>query len=218
MEPAVQNNVVTREIQMRAITPEQKENRQVEFVISTETPDTYGTVFRADGWDLSRYENNPIVLYGHRSWDGNPDSIIGIGEVFREGTNLIGKVTFESEDINPLAEKVFRKVQAGTLRMASIGANPTSGHWGTTEANEDPEILYFDRQELLEFSIVPIGSNPDALKRSAQAIETFKTEVTRNITVIDATQVNPEAPSNENNRLLSIREAQLIINKNQTVQ
>src|SRR5690606_32861857 len=162
MEP-VQNSIVTREIKMRALTPEQKENRQVEFVISTETPDTYGTVFRLDGWDLSRYENNPIVLYGHRSWDGNPDSIIGIGEVYRDGKELIGKVTFEDDSINPLAEKVFRKVQGGTLRMASIGADPKKGHWGVEEAGEDPSILYFDRQELLEFSIVPIGSNPDAL-------------------------------------------------------
>lgn len=201
------NNPVTREIQVRALTTEQIEKRQVEFVISTESIDTYGTVFRADGWDLSRYEKNPIVLYGHRSWDSNPDVIIGTGEVFREDKLLIGRVTFETEDINPLAEKVYRKVQAGTLRMASIGANPTKGHWGVKDAGEDPEVLYFDRQELLEFSIVPVGSNPDALKRNAEAINEIKSQFTRDITVVDSTTVT-------NTKLLSIREAQLIINQN----
>lgn len=201
------NNPVTREIQVRALTTEQIEKRQVEFVISTESVDTYGTVFRADGWDLSRFENNPIVFYAHRSWDGNPDYIIGTGEVFREDKLLIGRVTFETEDINPLAEKVYRKVQAGTLRMASIGANPTKGHWGVKDAGEDPEVLYFDRQELLEFSIVPIGSNPDALKRNAEAINEIKSQFTRDITVVDSTTVT-------NTKLLSIREAQLIINQN----
>lgn len=210
---AVQNKVVTREIQVRNLTEDQIEKREAEFVISTEAVDTYGTVFRADGWDLSRFEKNPIVLYGHRSWDGNPDSIIGIGSVYREGNNLIGKVTFESEEINPLAEKVFRKVQAGTLRMASIGANPTKGHFGVEEAGEDPEVLYFDRQELLEFSIVPIGSNPDALKRNAEAVTAFKTEITREIKV-ESTTVEPT----KNKKLLSIREAQFQINKSKNVQ
>lgn len=202
------NKPVVRDIQVRDMSSDMVEKRQAEFVISTEAVDSYGTVFRSDGWDLSRFENNPIVMYAHRSWDGNPDSIIGIGEVYREGTQLIGKVTFEEADINTLADKVFRKVQAGTLRMASIGANPTKGHWGTEEAGEDPEVLYFDRQELLEFSIVPIGSNPEALKRNAEAITEIKSQFTRDI------DVEGQAPATIVNKLLTIREAQLQIHIN----
>src|SRR5690606_35828868 len=112
----------------------------------------------------------------------------------------------EDADINPLGDKVFRKVQAGTLRMASIGADPTKGHWGVEEAGEDPEVLYFDRQELLEFSIVPIGSNPEALKRNAEAITAIKSTSTRDI------NTEGVVPAVENNKLLSIREAQLIVN------
>lgn len=203
------NTTQTREIQVRSLTPEQIESRQAEFVISTEAVDSYGTVFRADGWDLARYEKNPIVLYGHRSHDANPDFIIGSGSVYREGANLIGKVTFEAEEDNPLAEKVFRKVKNGTLRMASIGANPTQGHWGVKEAGEDPEVLYFDRQELLEFSLVPIGSNPDALKRNSEGLEEIKTKFTRDIDVVD-----PETVASKTTKTRSIREAQFLINTN----
>jgi len=210
----LQNNIITREIQARDITAELAENRQAEFVISSEAQDTWGTVFKADGWKLDRYNNNPLVLYGHRSHDGNPDFVIGTGEVYREDNALIGRVTFEPEEENPLAEKVFRKVKRGTLRMASIGANPIRGHWGVEEAGEDPDVLYFDEQELLEFSIVPIGSNPDALKRNAQAVSDFKNEIMRETKVNHPKTVNPD----ENKKLLSIREAQLLINKSKNVQ
>lgn len=213
METTTQtSNIITRELQLRAVTDELAEKRQAEFVISNEAVDTYGTVFRMDGWDLNRYNNNPVVLYGHRSWDGNPDFVIGTGEVFRDGNDLIGRVTFEPEEDNPLAEKVFRKVKRGTLRMASIGADPKEGDWGDEKRGEDPNVLYFSRQELLEFSIVPIGSNPDALKRNAQAIADFKKTITREIPVTDPETVK------ESKEFLTIREAQLLINKSKNVQ
>lgn len=214
MEALQNKGIVTREMQVRAITDAQKEKRQAEFIISSETPDTYGTVFRMDGWDLSKFKNNPVVLYGHRSNDADPDNVIGTGEVFKEGNKLVGRVTFEDAEVNPKAEKIYRKVQAGTLRMASIGANPTQAHFGKKENNEDPEVLYFDRQELLEFSIVPIGSNPDALKRSAEVIDDIKKTVTRDISC----HAEPVEAQQQDKKLLTIREAQLIINKSKNVQ
>lgn len=199
------NKPIEREAIVRAITDKNKEDRTAEFVISSEAVDTWGTVFRMDGWDLSRYQRNPVVLYAHRAHSDNPDTIIGISEVFREGNQLIGRITFEPEDINPLAEKVYRKVMNGTLRMASIGANPLDAHWGDDKKGEVRDVLYFDRQELLEWSIVPIGSNPDALKRSADLISEIKKEIPKQA---------PPAPDETIKR--SVRERQLQINKNRS--
>lgn len=159
------NKPVTREAVVRALSDKNKENREVEFVISDETPDSYGTVFKISGWDLKRYENNPVVFYAHRSYSDNPDTLIGTSVLRIENNQLIGVARFESAEINPLAEKVYQKIQAGTLRMASVGANPKKGHWGDEKLGEDRDLIYFDEQELLEWSIVPIGSNPEALKR-----------------------------------------------------
>lgn len=166
--------IVTRSAVIRALTPEQIENRQAEFVISTESPDTYGTVFRIDGWNLDRYKNNPIVCYNHKFDSSNPDDVIGTSELRIEDNQLIAVVTFESEEDNPLAEKVFRKVQNGTLRMASINANIHEARWGNFDDGENPDYLYFTNQELLEWSIVSVGSNPDALKRNTDFINEFK--------------------------------------------
>lgn len=166
---------MVRDAVIRAITDEQKEKRQAEFVISTEAVDTYDTVFKIDGWDLERYNRSPIVFYNHKSWSDDPDMIIGTSQVRVEGNQLIALLTLEEG--NPVADTVWRKIQNGTLRMASIGANPIEWRWGDFDKGENPDVIYFIRQELLEWSIVPVGSNPDALKRSVESLEEIRTSL-----------------------------------------
>ena len=119
----------------------------------------------------------------------NPDMVIGTSEVFVDGEQLVGRVRFEDAETNPVADKIWKKVQAGTLRMASIGANPVRGHWGDEKLGEDKDVIYFDESILLEWSIVPLGSNPDALKREVEIIETLRAEKAKEIEVIDAEPV-----------------------------
>ncbi|MDM1514710.1 hypothetical protein, partial [Myroides odoratimimus] len=63
---------------------------------------------------------------------------------------------------------------AGILRMASIGADIHEARWGDFDKGEDPDVLRFTKMDLLEWSIVPVGSNPEALKRSADGLEDIK--------------------------------------------
>lgn len=148
--------------EIRAINPEQ---RTIDFVISTERVDSYGTVFKMDGWDLESYRSNPVVAYNHYALGPDPDGIIGTSEVRIENNELVATLTLEEG--NPTADKVLRKLQNGTLRGASIGAIILDGHWGVRSSGEDPDVLYFTKQRLVEWSVVSIPSNPDAVKRSA---------------------------------------------------
>jgi phage head maturation protease len=147
--------------------------RTAQFIISTESIDRHGTSFKLDGWDLSTYDRNPIVGYNHEVSGSNPDTIIGTSRVFRDGDALIGEVTFEREGNNPLADKVFNKMQDGILKMASVGAIPHEYRYGKEE-DEDRNTIYFTRQELVEWSIVSAGSNRDAFKRSADQVDELK--------------------------------------------
>lgn len=199
------NKTVIREAVVRALSDKNKEKREAEFVISTESADTYGTVFKIGGWDLKRYEQNPIVCYQHRSSSDNPDMILGTSTVRIDGDQLVAVVRFESAEINPLAEKVWQKVQAGTLRMASVGANIIRGHWGDKKLGEDPETIYFDETELREWSIVALGSNPDAVKRNAETMEEIRAAFPK-----EKEEPAPEPATIKR----TVREAQLIINKN----
>jgi hypothetical protein len=161
--------------ELRALAPNVEETRTVQFVISNSTRDRHRTVLNPSKWQLDNFNRNGIVGYQHNVYgdgmcDGpNPDDVIGRGRAFLEGDQLIGEVVFEPAEINPQAEKIFRKVLFGSLRATSVGFTEIGkGKYGTgTEARNGPdETYYFEGQELLEFSIVNIPSNPDATKRA----------------------------------------------------
>lgn len=163
--------------QLRELPDNVDETRTVQFVISSERRDRHGTVLSLDGWDLDSYHRNPIVGYQHDVYGDsflqspNPDSVIGKGRVFREANYLVAEVEFEPAEINPLADKVFKKVKFGTLRSASVGFLPLEkGRWGKDEEGRDGKnpTFYFGKRELLEFSIVNIPSNSDAVRRQLE--------------------------------------------------
>ncbi|WP_052444060.1 phage major capsid protein [Flammeovirga sp. OC4] len=180
------------------ITRKDEDSNDYEFVISDPSKDVYRTVIKSDAWDLTHYRKNPIVLYNHlrgNDWHDKPtpDNIIGKGEVFQDGEKLIGRVEFEPEDINPLAEKIRKKVDFGTIRGVSVGFVPKEGHRGVEEHGEDPNIFYFTRVELKEFSIVDIPANPNAVKRSAffnEVDEFLNSGVQQNLNTSNQNNIN----------------------------
>lgn len=197
--------IVTRDAYVRNVSDEMIANRQVEFVISSEAVDSYGTVFKMDGWDLARYHQNPIVCYQHRSGSDDPDNIIGTSTVRIEDGQLIGVVTFEDAEVNPKAEKIFRKVVNGTLKMASVGARVLKARLGDEEKGEDKNVLYFTRQQLMEWSVVSVGANPDAHKRNQITLDEMIADVKQEAT--------PQQQEEKTEVKRNVREAQLIIDK-----
>lgn len=196
------DKILQRAAQFRADSVNEQE-LTAEFIISTEAVDSYGTVFKAEGWDLTRYQGNPIVFYNHAGHNNDPDLIIGTSEVRQEAGQLIGKIYFEDPADNPLAGKVFRKVQRGILRGASIGTSPKEWRMGDKAKGEDPEVVYFTRTELLEWSIVSLPSNPEALVRMAAQVDEIKKEL-----------IPEPQPAQEPKSLPARIAARLIINKN----
>ena len=201
-----ENQIVTRDAFVRNTTAEMLDKRQVEFVISSEAVDSYRTIFEQSGADFSRFSPKGIVLNSHKSNSGDEDDVLGYGEIFREGDKTIGRVTFEPKEINERADKIFRKIQNGTPYMASVGASVQEASYGEQNRGEDPKVIYFRKWTLLEFSVVPIGSNPDAQKRNTQTIEEIRTSLVADI----PTEVEEVVESEQRN----VQEAQVIINKN----
>jgi hypothetical protein len=165
---------------MRAAIPDgAEESRIIPFVLSTYTKDRHGTVLNQENWRLDNYRNNPVVAYQHTLSGGlcsdpNPDFVIGKSVmVDMEGAGrerkLVADAQFEPAEINAMAEKIFRKVLFGSLTRSSVGfldygeARYGDGEEARGEVNE---TLYFEGQELLEWSVVNIPSNPDAGARA----------------------------------------------------
>ena len=154
---------------IRGFAKDVEKTRTIEFVFSDETKDSYRTVFTATGWDLDRFNKNGIALYNHNAWSSDPDVAIGSARAWIEGKSLLGSITFEPADLNPVADKVFRKYLAGTFKGVSIRFNPLErGQYGIGDEAIDGRnpTYYIGKRELVEISCVPIPSNKNALTRS----------------------------------------------------
>jgi HK97 family phage major capsid protein/HK97 family phage prohead protease len=126
------------------------------FSISSPTRDSYGDTIDPKGWDLEQYRRNPVVLYGHNR-SGFP-----VGKstrVWLDGDQLKAEVEFSSEEDG---QKVARLVAEGVLKGASVGFDPIEYKARKNDAGEI-EGIDFKRQRLVEWSIVALGANPDAL-------------------------------------------------------
>lgn len=134
----------------------------VEIIISTAAVDRMGDTIAVEGWKLDNYRKNPVVLFAHDSLS------LPVGRSLREWTDggaLRSQVEFTPHEMNPLGASVGAMVRGGFLRAASVGFAPLE--WAANEERKSehwwgPAIDY-KRQELLEYSIVPIPANPEAL-------------------------------------------------------
>jgi hypothetical protein len=96
-----------------------KANREAKFVIRLK-PSILWNRFK---WPVGfeRYNNNPIVCFQHKANSDNPDMILGHRPFVLRRQQMIAVVRFERKR-SIHWQKRFGKSQAGTLRMASIGA------------------------------------------------------------------------------------------------
>lgn len=154
-----------RQIHLRAV---REAAREVDFVASTDTIDSYGDSV-VQNWNLKRYKRNPVVLWSHSSCD------VPIGQAVRvEVVNgqLETTVRFASEKASPKAEQVWQGILEKTIRAVSVGFRPREIRY---ERRDDVEVCVLDDNELWEISVVAIPANPDALaKQKAAALEAFR--------------------------------------------
>lgn len=156
--------------------------RQHDFIISDETPDDWGTVFKVSGWDLSaRAMGKKRVTIGHPPANStDPNVVIGIGDERIDALSLRSILTLEPEDINPIAHQIDGKLRFGSLTDASIRCHIMDGRPGDESLGEDPKLFYYIRHKLSDWGVVIDGSNPAAMKTRSSSIEDFiKSRTTR---------------------------------------
>ena len=134
---------------------ESEEERVLNFKISTETPDSYDDVIKADGWDLERFKKNPVVLWAH---DHRQPPVGQALSVEVKDGDLVASAKFADAETYAFADTVFRLLQEKFLRATSVGFFPKEWTY-----DEERHGYNFIEQELFEFSVVPVPANPDAL-------------------------------------------------------
>jgi hypothetical protein len=167
--------LVRRQLKMLKLEASETASRMRRFVASDETPDSYNSIVRVDGWQLDRFEKNPVVLFGHASW-AHP---IGKGRAVIEDKKLILEATFFDEAVNPLSERTLRILDEGVMG-ASVGFQPIE--WEIDEermtGNEEwwEVPINYTRQSLLEVSVVTLPSNENALPEGRAQMRSLITE------------------------------------------
>ena len=171
-----------QDIRMSLQTREGEADREMVFRGTTEGVARDGGVLRMDGMNADEFDKNPVVLWQHNMAPGNNV----IGRVTKRELDTEAKawdftVQFAPEGSSELADQVYRLTRAGFIKAASVGFRVREFENLTAEQREQeglpPGTWVGARWDLHELSIVPVGSDPDALARSVEQGELQRGDV-----------------------------------------
>lgn len=134
------------------------DSRAVDFTISTAAVDRYGDTVAVDGWNLANFRKNPVVLWMH------DNTMLPVGKAVNirvEDGKLKARAEFTPAELVRYNDIVLEMIKGGFLSATSVGFIPLKYAFV-----DDPERRFgidFQEQELLEFSIVTVPANPEAL-------------------------------------------------------
>lgn len=137
-------------------------NGDIESYISTESVDRVGDIIRVKGWDLANYKKTGApVLFSH-DYGQPPIGKAVEMEIQRKGLWSVTRFhekTQMSRDLAMLARD-------GDMKSWSVGFNPLEPPEMRKDANGNFEGYIFNKQELLEYSLVAVPANPDAVSKA----------------------------------------------------
>ena len=114
------------------------------------------------GISTENYFKNPVVMWAHDLTGSSPSGGLPIGRTLAldwvQGRGLVAR--FEFLDDDPFAQRVRNAWDKGFLRAASISWVPLES--GKTDDGGRRDT----RADLLEWSIVPVPADPEALRDS----------------------------------------------------
>lgn len=137
------------------------------FVLTSEDIDRDRERVIIAGMNIDNYLKNPVVFLQHYSHEKPIGTIV---KIVRRAKQLIGYVHFHGLDED--SKQIERYVEAGVYNAGSIGFNVLEKQRvGTTPAEREQtgaeSVTDITKSELLEFSIVTIPANPNAVQLKA---------------------------------------------------
>lgn len=150
-EAAIRKQVATQVKQF------DREELTVDFVISTAARDRENDTISVSGWETGHFMNSPVVLWCH---DHQAPPVAQALSLTVTDAVLMAKAKFTSREISPFGYMIFQMYAERFLRATSVGFIPFE--WDR-RMDDDGLGVDFNRQELLEFSCVPVPANPEAL-------------------------------------------------------
>ena len=110
---------------IRAFTPEimkvDEEKRTITFVASDGTRDSAHTVLNQEGWDLARFNANPVIGYNHEvygAWDTKDvDFGLGLGGTYNLTENAFVQARY-TMGMTKVFDGDYNKEKNGNIQIA----------------------------------------------------------------------------------------------------
>lgn len=156
-------DVVLRKAFLPEIKAVADDERGIQFSISSAAVDRDRDTLAVEGWQLANYRKNPVVQWAH---DYKSLPVARATKVFTEDNKLKAIDHFVERDVYPFADTVLQMVKHRYLNATSVGFLPIKYQRVDPESEQGPERaggIDFTKHELLEHSVVPVPSNPEAL-------------------------------------------------------
>ena len=201
--------IVTKSIVMTKAEEGEQMLRVRTFEVSNESVDRDGDIVKQSGVDWKNFMKNPVVLFAHNS----KELPIGKGlQVRRVGTKTLMDIGFAAADANPKADQVLKLLDGGFLNASSIGFVPLEAARVDTKGRTGFDIT---KAEALEFSIVPVPANPDALVQAKEAgldvavMKDFLADALKGFRLNEAGEIEAIRPRRRRSRRACMKSANL---------
>jgi HK97 family phage prohead protease len=133
-------------------------SRVITFCFSDGSTDRMNDRIDPYGWDTSAFQKKPVCLWAH---DATAPPIGRVRRTYTSGDRFMGDIEFASAETYPFADQIYRLVVDGFVKAVSVGFLPIEWQWADDDKSR-PGGINFERQELLEISVLPIPANANA--------------------------------------------------------
>jgi len=135
-------------------------NGDVESYVSTESVDRVGDIIKTSGWQLHNYmRTGAPVLFSH---DYSLPPIGKAVQMEKQRKGLWSVTRFHEK--TQLSRDLATLARDGDMKSWSVGFNPTKEPQARTESGVFKGYI-FDGTELLEYSLVAVPANPEAVSK-----------------------------------------------------
>lgn len=156
---------VTEDVAKALDIDPKKIDRAKLMTISDEGRDRDRDRIKVGGWDLANYKKNPVVLFAHNNSQPPVGRSIKVWkDKTGDGARLRAIKQFTDQETNPFGFMIWRLLDENYLKAASVGFIPQKMLRDEEAEQEGFTGYVFEKQELIESSIVPVPSNPRALE------------------------------------------------------
>lgn len=158
--------------------PQEKDSnsRILKFTISTDAVDRDRDTINPKGFNLDAFRKSPTVLFAH---DNSRPPVARALDIDVEDNKLKATAEFMDNNIDTsgFSDMIFRMLKGGFLNATSVGFIPVEFEFAPEDDTKRAGGVDYKSVELLEFSVVPVPANPEALiEARSKGIDTHPLE------------------------------------------